>query len=109
MALPYHRVNNADDSGGKTWGFEGYNVYILLAALLIGISIVSQGMSKNWHPVVVCLAGGSPVVLAGVWVFGFRQGKPPHYDFDLIDTLLNGSHWSPNWNSQPLAFWRRDR
>ena len=77
MALPYHRVNNADDSTGKTWGFEGNNVFILLGALLLGISILSEGMSKGWSPVTVCVTGAAPVVIGSVWVFGFRQGKPP--------------------------------
>ena len=106
MALPYHRVNNADDSAGKTWGFEGNNVFILLGALLLGISIVSEGMSKEWSPVMVCVAGTAPVILGSVWVFGFRQGKPPHYDLDLLDTKLNGASWSPNWSVQPAPFWK---
>ncbi len=106
MALAYHRVNNADDSSGKTWGFEGNNVFILLGGLLIGISIVSEGMSKGWHPLVVVVAGVSPVVLGAVWVFGFRQGKPPSYDVDLLDTVINGKSWGANWTSQPEPFWR---
>ena len=76
MALPYHRVNNADDSTGKTWGFEGNNVFILLGAILLGISILSEGMSKGWSPVTVCVTGAAPVVIGSVWVFGFRQGNP---------------------------------
>ena len=106
MALPYHRVNNADDSTGKTWGFEGNNVFILLGAILLGISILSEGMSKGWYPVTVCVTGAAPVVIGSVWVFGFRQGKPPHYDLDLLDTKLNGTAWSANWNAQPEPFWR---
>jgi hypothetical protein len=106
MALPYHRVNNADDSTGKTWGFEGNNVFILLGALLLGISILSEGMSKGWSPVTVCVAGAAPVILGSVWVFGFRQGKPPHYDLDLLDTKLNGASWTANWQAQPAPFWR---
>jgi hypothetical protein len=43
-----------------------------------------------------------------VWVFGFRQGRPPHYDLDLLDTTLHGSSWSANWNAQPEPFWRHD-
>ena len=106
MALPYHRVNNADDSTGKTWGFEGNNVFILLGALLLGISILSEGMSKGWSPVTVCVTGAAPVILGSVWVFGFRQGRPPHYDLDLLDTKLNGASWTANWQAQPAPFWR---
>jgi hypothetical protein len=76
MALPYHRVNNADDSTGKTWGFEGNNVFILLGGLLLGISILSEGMSHGWSPVTVGVAGAAPVIVGSVWVFGFRQGNP---------------------------------
>ena len=106
MALPYHRVNNADDSAGKTWGFEGNNVFILLGALLLGISIVSEGMSKGWPVTAVISLGAAPTVLGGIWVFGFRQGRPPHYDLDLLDTKLNGTSWSADWKNQPEPFWR---
>jgi hypothetical protein len=35
-------------------------------------------------------------------VFGFRQGKPPGYDVDCLDTLLFGRGFAPD--SKPLRF-----
>jgi hypothetical protein len=63
-------------------------------------------MSKGWSPVTVCVTGAAPVVIGSLWVFGFRQGKPPCYDFDLLDTKLSGTAWSANWKAQPEPFWR---
>ena len=101
MALPYHRVNNADDSTGKTWGFEGNNVFILLGALLLGISILSEGMSKGWSPVTVGMAGAAPLIVSSLWVFGFRQGKPPGYDVDCFDFWFSGAGFGPELARQP--------
>jgi hypothetical protein len=39
-------------------------------------------------------AGSLPFVLACVYVFALRQGRPRSYDTDLLETLLNGRAWS---------------
>ena len=36
-----------------------------------------------------------PLVATLVYVFGFRQGKPPAYDLDLMDFWVNGSGFGP--------------
>ena len=39
--------------------------------------------------------GSLPLVLACVYVFALRQGRPRSYDADLLETLLNGRAWMP--------------
>jgi hypothetical protein len=36
-----------------------------------------------------------PLAASLVYVFGFRQGKPPAFDLDLIDYWVNGSGFGP--------------
>ena len=36
-----------------------------------------------------------------MYVFGFRQGKPPAYDLDLLDYWLNGAGFAPHPQRQP--------
>ncbi len=34
-------------------------------------------------------------MLASVYVFAFRQGRPRSYDSDLLETILSGRMWLP--------------
>ena len=36
-----------------------------------------------------------PLALSLIYVFGFKQGKPPGYDADLLDYWVNGSGFGP--------------
>lgn len=43
-----------------------------------------------------------PLALTLVYVFGFRQGKPPGYDIDLLDYWTSGAGFTPNPRLQPV-------
>jgi hypothetical protein len=42
-----------------------------------------------------------PLLLTLVYVYGFRQGKPPGYDIDCVDCWISGSAFGPNPSRQP--------
>ena len=50
----------------------------------------------------------APLALVLLYVFGFRQGKPPAYDLDLVDYWTNGAGFAPNPRLQPAHPLRND-
>jgi Flp pilus assembly protein TadB len=89
-------TNAASDSKGRTWGLEGGLFWWLVAGIGAGITLffvllVVAGSSLGTSflvalvPVSVCLA----------YIFGLRQGKPPGYDRDVFEYLLNGRGFGP--------------
>jgi hypothetical protein len=89
-------TNAASDSKGRTWGLEGSLFWWLLAGLGAGITVfflllVVAGKSFG----VSFLAAIVPVVLCLAYIFGLRQGKPPGYDRDIFEYVLNGRGFGP--------------
>jgi hypothetical protein len=41
-----------------------------------------------------------PLTLVLIYVFAFRQGKPPHYDIDCLECWLFGKGFSPEPQSK---------
>ena len=80
-------TNAASDSKGRTWGLEGGLFWWLIGGIGAGIIVffvllvvlnVSLAMSfvAALVPVLICLA----------YIFALRQGKPPGYDRDFLNT-----------------------
>jgi hypothetical protein len=42
-----------------------------------------------------------PLLLTLVYVYGFRQGKPPGYDRDCVDLWIKGSGFGPDTCRHP--------
>jgi len=42
-----------------------------------------------------------PLLLTLLYVYGFRQGKPPGYDTDCLDLWIKGSGFGPAAYHQP--------
>lgn len=100
--LRFSDTNSADDSAGKTWGLDGNlfwyvigGVFVFVITLLLLFSAMKCGFWQSFFLAVIPLA----VVL--VYVFGFRQGKPPAYDLDMVDYWSNGAGFAPNPRIQP--------
>ena len=94
-------TNSSNDSSGRTWGLDGSLFWIFIggAAASVGLILVLfSGMHWDFLPALI--AASVPVGTASVYVFGFRQGKPPGYDIDLLDTLFHGRGFAPK--SEPL-------
>ena len=89
-------TNAASDSKGRTWGLEGGLFWWLIGGIGAGITlffvllvVVGSSLTVSFLvalvPVLVCLA----------YIFGLRQGKPPGYDRDIFEYVVNGRGFSP--------------
>ena len=89
-------TNAASDSKGRTWGLEGGLFWWLIGGIGAGITlfflllvVVGSSLGVSFFvalvPVLVCLA----------YIFGLRQGKPPGYDRDIFEYVVNGRGFSP--------------
>lgn len=89
-------TNSADDSKGRTWGLDGGLFWFVLAGVFTFVVtllfLFSAMRAPFWSAFGVAAA---PLALSLIYVFGFRQGKPPGYDVDLVDFWVNGSGFGP--------------
>ena len=100
--LRFSDTNSADDSEGRTWGLDGHlfwfvvaGVFIFVVTLLLLFSGLRCGFWQSCGIAII------PLALTLIYVFGFRQGKPPAYDLDLVDYWTNGAGFGPNPQTQP--------
>lgn len=96
VQLPNTRTYAGDDSEGQILGIHFKNFLYMAAALLLSILLLltvyrqSEGNLRK-----AAAIGALPLSLTMVHVFVFRQGKPPAYDRDLLETLHRGKAWLP--------------
>ena len=100
--LRFSDTNSADDSEGKTWGLDGNlfwfivaGVFLFVVTLLLLFSALRCSFGQSFGIALI------PLALTLIYVFGFRQGKPPAYDLDLVDYWTNGAGFAPNPQLQP--------
>ena len=89
-------TNSADDSKGRTWGLDGNLFWYVLAgafAFVATLLFLFSALQAPFSPS-FCMAS-LPLALSLIYVVGFRQGKPPAYDLDVIDYWVNGSGFAP--------------
>lgn len=89
-------TNAASDSKGRTWGLEGSLFWWLVGGIGAGITLfflllVVAGKSFGMSFLVAIV----PFVLCLAYIFGLRQGKPPGYDRDIFEYVLNGRGFGP--------------
>jgi hypothetical protein len=90
------QTHAGDDSDGKIWGIEGMNILLILAGLILSVGLSMMLFRQQAHSPFVSFGLGSlPFVLMVAYVFRLRQGKPKHYDTDLLDTFTSGTAWMP--------------
>ena len=94
MSKAIVHTHAGDDSDGKIWGIEGVNILLILAGLILSVGLSMMLFRQQAHSVLVSFGVGSlPLVLMVAYVFGLRQGKPKHYDTDLLETFTSGTAW----------------
>ena len=100
--LRFTETNSADDSKGRTWGLEGNlfwfiagGAFAFVALLLFLFSALKMSFAIS------LMIAALPLLLSLVYVFRFRQGKPPAYDTDYLDLWLKGSGFGPDPLKQP--------
>jgi hypothetical protein len=99
--LRFTDTNSADDSKGKTWGLDGNLFWYLIggsfgSVVLMLLLFSAYRMSFMGSMFVAII----PLTLTLVYVFGFRQGKPPRYDIDCLEYCVSGKGFSPQQNSK---------
>lgn len=95
-------TNSAVDSSGRTWGLEGNLFWHVVAGVFLAVlTLLICFSALRWGFRVSAGFAAIPLMLSLLYVFGFRQGKPPGYDRDLLDGWINGSGFSPDLQQQP--------
>ena len=78
---PVSVTHAGDDSDGKLWGTEGINILFIVIGLLLSVGFSLMLFRQQVHsPAFSFGAGSLPLVLASVYVFTLRQGRPRSYD-----------------------------
>jgi hypothetical protein len=96
VSKPVVPTHAGDDSDGKIWGIEGINILLILAGLILSVGLSMMLFGQQAHsPFVSFGVGFQPLVLMVAYVFGLRQGKPRHYDTDLLETFISSTAWMP--------------
>lgn len=96
-------TNSSNDSSGRTWGLDGSLFWIVIGGAATSVGLVLFLFSAmQWDFLPALAAAAVPSVVTLVYAFGFRQGKPPGYDVDLLDSLLLGRGFAPDSKPFPL-------
>ena len=103
--LRFTETNSGEDSEGSIWGMEGSSFFALIvgASLSVGLMLflfTSLGASFTSSAGVAAV----PLTLTLIYVFGFKNGRPPGYALDVLEFAVVGRHWAPDARRQPVHF-----
>ena len=90
-------TNSADDSKGRTWGLDGNLFWYLVGGGFASVMLMLVLFSTYRLSFITSMAVAViPFALVLLYIFGFRQGKPPYYDIDCLEYWLFGSGFAPD-------------
>lgn len=94
-------TNSADDSKGKTWGLDG-NLFWYLIGGSFGSVVLMLLLFSAYHMSFAAATAVAivPLALTLIYIFAFRQGKPPCYDVDCLEYWLFGKGFSAETQSK---------
>ena len=99
--LKFTDTNSADDSMGRTWGLDGNLFWFLIGGTFGSVVIMLLLFSAfRFSFSAAGLIAAIPLILTLIYVFGFRQGKPPRYDVDCLEYWLCGKGFGPESHSK---------
>lgn len=100
--IRFTETNSADDSKGRTWGLDGNLFWFIAGGSFLSVVILLVCFSALKFGFVFSLAlAVVPLFLCLLYVFLFRQGKPPGYDVDCFDLWMKGPGFAANFRTQP--------
>jgi len=100
--LRFTDTNSADDSKGSVWGLDGFLYIYLLAGAMMSVALLLFLFSAMRNPLLPsAMVAAIPLLLGLIYIFGFRQGKPPAYDQDVFERWIIGDGFGPNPHLQP--------
>ena len=79
-------TNAASDSKGRTWGLEGGLFWWLVGGVGRGIILFFVVLVPLKSSMTASLPRPYPNRLSLAYIFGLRQGKPPGYDRESLNT-----------------------
>jgi hypothetical protein len=99
--LRFTNTNSADDSKGKTWGLDG-NLFWFIAGGAFGFVVILLACfsAMKMSFLLSLFLAALPLTLCVIYVFAFRQGKPPGYDIDCLEYCLAGKGFGPEFQTQ---------
>lgn len=100
-------TNSAEDSGGLVWGIEGNLFWWIVGGAFASVMTLLVLFSIWRLSFAVALASAlAPMAVVLVYIFLFKQNKPPYYDVDCLGQLAGrAGFWqqafSPDPRNQP--------
>ena len=100
-------TNSAEDSGGLVWGIEGNLFWWIVGGAFVSVMTLLVLFSIWRISFAVALASAlAPMAVVLVYIFLFKQHKPPYYDVDYLVQLagrigLGQQAFSPDPHHQP--------
>lgn len=83
-------TNSADDSSGAVWGIEGNLFWWIIGGAFISVMVMLLLFSIGHQSFTTSLAMAAvPMTTVLLYVFAFKQGKPPYYDVDCLEWALS--------------------
>jgi hypothetical protein len=82
---------------GYAFGFEGNLGMPVIVSVMVSVFMVTLLLNSDnpWPLLVKLLASLTPTVLTSGYIILLRHKRPPRFDVDLLNSLVNGRSFQP--------------